>query len=283
MDRNRSIAGSRAVFPPALARLSQECWPRKTADASSDGPLNTTSSKASEIQGLRPDTERADRARPRRCLVTTSTRANFHLGKSEVVGLLRRPGPGIRPRTRPGSDMWSSHRTLWGFEDRNWSFPTGEACVFWRLASRFGPGPDNARQGPLPRRERRDPIFLETMPEVDCAKNPASWGTHTAAGRMGPIMDGAPAIDPTIFRASVSNTVVCVNYKNSLRSGKPGIPNGVFAFPAFSGLGDVGRLSLALVAPPRRTPDYQSRLRGQMVHAESRRGSSNTGAARRFS
>jgi dienelactone hydrolase len=159
----------------------------------------------------------------------------FHLGKSEVVGLSGDPDQAFGAELAERGYVVIAPDAL-GFEDRNWSFPTGEAEYF-ELASRLVRGRTMLAKVLHDVSVAID--FLETMPEVDRTR--IGFLGHSYGGRMA---IWAPAIDQR-FRASVSNCG-CVNYKNSLVR-EAGIQM-EFCVPGILGLGDVEDV-VGLVAP----------------------------------
>jgi hypothetical protein len=159
----------------------------------------------------------------------------FHLGKSEVVGLAGDPDQAYAVELAQRGYVVIAPDAL-AFEERNWSNPSGDA-EYYELATRLVQGRT------LLAKCLHDVSvalnYLETRPEVDPLR--IGFIGHSYGGRMA---IWAPAIDHRI-QASVSNCG-CVNYKQSFTH-----DTGVqmeFCLPGVLQLGDVEDV-LQLVAP----------------------------------
>lgn len=129
----------------------------------------------------------------------------FQWGKSEVVGLAGDPNQAYAAELAERGYVVLAPDAL-AFEERNWSFPTGQAEYF-ELASRL------VRGSTLLAKCLHDVSagvsFLSSLPEVDSTR--IGFIGHSYGGRMA---IWAAALDERI-RAAVSNCG-CVNYKDSL-------------------------------------------------------------------
>lgn len=129
----------------------------------------------------------------------------FHLGKSEVVGLAGHPDQALGPELAARGYVVVAPDAL-GFEDRNWSYPTGDA-EYYEMSSRLVQG-----QSMLAKILHDLAVAVDlaiAQPEVDAAR--LGFIGHSYGGRMA---IWAPALDPRIV-ASVSHCG-CVNYRRSL-------------------------------------------------------------------
>lgn len=159
----------------------------------------------------------------------------FHLGKSEVVGLAGDPDQAYAAELAQRGYIVIAPDAL-AFEERNWSNPSGEAEYF-ELATRLVQGRTLLAKCLHDVSVGLD--YLLTRPEVDPAR--IGFIGHSYGGRMA---IWVPAMDQRI-RASVSNCG-CVNYKQSFTH-----DTGVqmeFCLPGILQLGDVEDV-LQLVAP----------------------------------
>ena len=159
----------------------------------------------------------------------------FHLGKSEVVGLAGDPDQAYAAELAQRGYVVIAPDAL-AFEERNWSNPSGEA-EYYELATRLVQGRTLLSKCLHDISVALD--YLATRPEVDPQR--IGFIGHSYGGRMA---IWAPAIDDRI-RASVSNCG-CVNYKQSFTH-----DTGVqmeFCLPGVLQLGDVEDI-LKLVAP----------------------------------
>jgi dienelactone hydrolase len=159
----------------------------------------------------------------------------FHLGKSEVVGLAGDPDQAYAAELAQRGYIVIAPDAL-AFEERNWSNPSGEAEYF-ELATRLVQGKTLIAKCLHDVSVALD--YLETRPEVDPLR--IGFIGHSYGGRMA---IWAPAIEKRI-RASVSNCG-CVNYKRSFTH-----DTGVqveFCLPGVLQHGDVEDI-LKLVAP----------------------------------
>ena len=159
----------------------------------------------------------------------------FHLGKSEVVGLAGDPDQVYAAELAQRGYVVIAPDAL-AFEERNWSNPSGEA-EYYELATRLVQGRTLLAKCLHDVSVGLD--YLLTQPEVDPLR--IGFIGHSYGGRMA---IWAPAIDHRI-RASVSNCG-CVNYKQSFTH-----DTGVqmeFCLPGILRLGDVEDV-LRLVAP----------------------------------
>jgi dienelactone hydrolase len=159
----------------------------------------------------------------------------FHLGKSEVVGLAGDPDQAYAAELAERGYVVIAPDAL-AFEERNWSNPSGEAEYF-ELATRLVQGKTLLAKCLHDVGAAID--YLEARPEVDPLR--IGFIGHSYGGRMA---IWAPAVDARI-RASVSNCG-CVNYKQSFTH-----DTGVqmeFCLPGVLQFGDVEDI-VRLVAP----------------------------------
>jgi dienelactone hydrolase len=159
----------------------------------------------------------------------------FHLGKSEVVGLAGDRDQAYAAELAQRGYVVIAPDAL-AFEERNWSNPSGEA-EYYELATRLVQGRTLLSKCLHDISVALD--YLATRPEVDPQR--IGFIGHSYGGRMA---IWAPAIDDRIL-ASVSNCG-CVNYKQSFTH-----DTGVqmeFCLPGVLQLGDVEDI-LKLVAP----------------------------------
>ncbi len=159
----------------------------------------------------------------------------FHLGKSEVVGLAGDPDQAYAAELAQRGYVVIAPDAL-AFEERNWSTPSGEA-EYYELASRLVQGITLLSKCLHDVSVALD--YLASRTEVDPSR--IGFIGHSYGGRMA---IWAPAIDDRI-RASVSNCG-CVNYKRSFTH-----DTGVqmeFCLPGVLQVGDVEDV-LRLVAP----------------------------------
>jgi dienelactone hydrolase len=129
----------------------------------------------------------------------------FHLGKSEVVGLKGHPDQAYARELAERGYVTLAPDAI-GFEERNWSGGTERSCYF-ELASRLIQGKTLLAKVLHDVRVGLD--YLASRPEVDAAR--LGFIGHSYGGRMAL---WAPAFDKRI-KVSVSNCG-CVNYKDSL-------------------------------------------------------------------
>ncbi len=161
--------------------------------------------------------------------------AEFHLGKSEVVGLAGNPDQAYAAElARRGYAVIAPDAIA--FEDRNWSTPSGYAEYF-ELVSRLVQG--RTLLAKILSDVSRGIDYAASRPEVDMSR--IGFIGHSYGGRMAL---WAPAWDHRI-RASVSNCG-CVNYKNSLRR-ESGV-QAEFCVPAIMQHGDIEDI-VRLAAP----------------------------------
>jgi dienelactone hydrolase len=159
----------------------------------------------------------------------------FHLGKSEVVGLAGDPDQAYAAELAQRGYVVIAPDAL-AFEERNWSNPSGDAEYF-ELATRLVQGQTLLAKCLHDVSVAID--YLAARPEVDPLR--IGFIGHSYGGRMA---IWAPAID-TRIRASVSNCG-CVNYKQSFTH-----DTGVqmeFCLPGVLQFGDVEDI-VRLVAP----------------------------------
>lgn len=128
----------------------------------------------------------------------------FHLGKSEVVGLAGHPDQGFGPELAQQGYVVFAPDAI-AFEERNWS--EGGHTEYWELATRLVQGRTLMAKALHDVSVGID--YLCSRPDVDPAR--IGFIGHSYGGRMAL---WAPAFDDRI-RASVSNCG-CVNYRNSL-------------------------------------------------------------------
>ncbi len=159
----------------------------------------------------------------------------FHLGKSEVVGLAGDPDQAYAAELAQRGYVVIAPDAL-AFEERNWSNPSGQA-EYYELATRLVQGRTLLAKCLHDVGVGLD--YLLTRPEVDPDR--IGFIGHSYGGRMA---IWAPAIDQRI-RASVSNCG-CVNYKQSFTH-DAGVQM-EFCLPGVLQLGDVEDV-LKLVAP----------------------------------
>jgi dienelactone hydrolase len=161
--------------------------------------------------------------------------SQFHLGKSEVVGLEGDPDQAYASELAERGYVVIAPDAL-AFEERNWSSPSGYAEYF-ELATRLVQGKTLLSKCLHDVSVALD--YLVNRPEVDPLR--IGFIGHSYGGRMA---IWAPALDNRI-RASVSNCG-CVNYKQSLTR-----DTGVqmeFCLPGVLQFGDVEDV-VRLVAP----------------------------------
>jgi dienelactone hydrolase len=159
----------------------------------------------------------------------------FHLGKSEVVGLAGDPDQAYAAELAQRGYVVIAPDAL-AFEERNWSNPSGDAEYF-ELATRLVQGQTLLAKCLHDVSVAID--YLAARPDVDPLR--IGFIGHSYGGRMA---IWAPAID-TRIRASVSNCG-CVNYKQSFTH-----DTGVqmeFCLPGVLQFGDVEDI-VRLVAP----------------------------------
>ena len=132
--------------------------------------------------------------------------AEFHIGKSEVVGLAGDPDQAYAAELAQRGYAVIAPDAI-AFEERNWSTPTGYAEYF-ELVARLVQG--KTLLAKVLSDVSRGIDFAVSRPEVDAAR--IGFIGHSYGGRMAL---WSPAWDHRI-RVSVSNCG-CVNYKNSLR------------------------------------------------------------------
>jgi dienelactone hydrolase len=159
----------------------------------------------------------------------------FHLGKSEVVGLAGDPDQAYAAELAQRGYVVIAPDAL-AFEERNWSNPSGEAEYF-ELATRLVQGKTLLAKCLHDVSAALD--YLATRAEVDPLR--IGFIGHSYGGRMA---IWAPAIDQRI-RASVSNCG-CVNYKQSFTH-DTGV-QAEFCLPGVLEQGDVEDVA-RLVAP----------------------------------
>lgn len=161
--------------------------------------------------------------------------AEFHIGKSEVVGLAGNPDQAYAAElARRGYAVIAPDAIA--FEDRNWSTPTGYAEYF-ELVSRLVQG--RTLLAKILSDVSRGIDYGASRPEVDAGR--IGFIGHSYGGRMGL---WAPAWDKRI-RVSVSNCG-CVNYRNSLRH-ESGV-QAEFCVPGIMEKGDIGDI-VRMAAP----------------------------------
>lgn len=159
----------------------------------------------------------------------------FHLGKSEVVGLAGDPDQAYAAELAQRGFVVIAPDAI-AFEERNWSYPSGDAEYF-ELATRLVQGRT------LLAKCLHDVAvalnYLESRAEVDARR--LGFIGHSYGGRMA---IWAPAFDDRI-QASVSNCG-CVNYKLSFTH-DTGVQQ-EFCIPAIMNSGDVEDVA-RLIAP----------------------------------
>jgi dienelactone hydrolase len=159
----------------------------------------------------------------------------FHLGKSEVVGLAGHPDQAYAAELAERGYVVIAPDAI-AFEERNWSDLPGKA-EYYELASRLVRGQTLLAKVLHDVRVALD--YLAARPEVDLDR--IGFIGHSYGGRMA---IWTAAIDPRI-RASVSNCG-CVNYRNSLTR-DAGI-QAEFCVPGILDVGDVEDV-LRMAAP----------------------------------
>jgi dienelactone hydrolase len=159
----------------------------------------------------------------------------FHLGKSEVVGLAGDPDQAYAAELAERGYVVIAPDAL-GFEERNWSNPTGDAEYF-EMATRLVQGRTMLAKCLHDIGVALD--YLQTRAEVDARR--IGFIGHSYGGRMA---IWAPAVDGRIV-ASVSNCG-CVNYRDSLVR-EAGVQM-EFCLPGVLEIGDVEDVA-RLVAP----------------------------------
>lgn len=161
--------------------------------------------------------------------------AEFHLGKSEVVGLVGHPDQAYGTELAQRGYAVIAPDAI-AFEDRNWSSPSGYAEYF-ELVARLVQG--RTLLAKILSDMSRGIDYAVSRPEVDASR--IGFIGHSYGGRMAL---WSPAWDRRI-RVSVSNCG-CVNYKNSLRH-ESGV-QAEFCVPAIMQHGDIEDI-VRLVAP----------------------------------
>jgi dienelactone hydrolase len=161
--------------------------------------------------------------------------SQFHLGKSEVVGLEGDPDQACASELAERGYVVIAPDAL-AFEERNWSNPSGYAEYF-ELATRLVQGKTLLSKCLHDVSVALD--YLVARPEVDPLR--IGFVGHSYGGKMA---IWAPALDNRI-RASVSNCG-CVNYKQSLIR-ETGVQM-EFCLPGVLQFGDVEDI-VRLVAP----------------------------------
>jgi dienelactone hydrolase len=131
--------------------------------------------------------------------------SQFHLGKSEVVGLKGDPDQAYASELAERGYVVIAPDAL-AFEERNWSNPSGQA-EYYELATRLVQGKTLLAKCLHDVSVALD--YLVTRPEVDPQR--IGFIGHSYGGKMA---IWAPAFDERI-KASVSNCG-CVSYKHSL-------------------------------------------------------------------
>jgi len=160
---------------------------------------------------------------------------NFELGKSEPIGKQGDPDQALAPElARRGYVVLVPDAIA--FEDRNWSYPTGDA-EYHELVSRLVQGKTLIAKVLSDVSAGID--LLSALDSVD--ENRIGFIGHSYGGRMA---IWAPAFD-TRIKASVSNCG-CVNYKDSL-SHDVGI-QAEFCIPGIMERGDIEDI-VKLIAP----------------------------------
>lgn len=183
--------------------------------------------------------------------------SNFKLGKSEVAGLAGDPHQALAPELAKRGYVVLAPDAI-AFEDRNWSFPGGQAEYF-ELVSRIVKG-----ETLLAKVLHDVSVGIDYLATLDSADaNRIGFFGHSYGGRMA---IWAPAVDPRI-KASVSNCG-CVNYKESLDR-DIGI-QAEFCVPGILNVGDVEDV-VRLIAP--RAP-YISATTEDKYSRGARQGSS---------
>lgn len=161
--------------------------------------------------------------------------AEFHIGKSEVVGLAGHPDQAYAAELAQRGYAVIAPDAI-AFEERNWSSPSGYAEYF-ELVARLVQG--RTLLAKILSDMSRGIDYAVGRPEVD--GNRIGFIGHSYGGRMAL---WSPAWDRRI-RVSVSNCG-CVNYKNSLRH-ESGV-QAEFCVPAIMQHGDIEDI-VRLVAP----------------------------------
>jgi dienelactone hydrolase len=161
--------------------------------------------------------------------------AEFHIGKSEVVGLAGNPDQAYAAELAQRGYAVIAPDAI-AFEERNWSSPSGYAEYF-ELVSRLVQG--HTLLAKILSDVSRGLDYAVSRPEVDPDR--IGFIGHSYGGRMAL---WAPAWDQR-FKASVSNCG-CVNYKNSLRR-ESGV-QAEFCVPDIMKYGDIEDI-VRLIAP----------------------------------
>lgn len=161
--------------------------------------------------------------------------AEFHLGKSEVVGLAGHPDQAYAAELAKRGYAVIAPDAI-AFEERNWSTPTGYAEYF-ELVSRLVQG--RTLLAKVLSDVSRGIDYAVGRPEVDASR--IGFIGHSYGGRMAL---WSPAWDRRIS-VSVSNCG-CVNYKNSLRH-ESGV-QAEFCVPGIMQHGDIEDV-VRMVAP----------------------------------
>lgn len=161
--------------------------------------------------------------------------AEFHIGKSEVVGLAGHPDQAYAAELAQRGYAVIAPDAI-AFEDRNWSTPTGYAEYF-ELVARLVQG--RTLLAKILSDVSRGIDYALSRPEVDPDR--IGFIGHSYGGRMAL---WSPAWDERI-KVSVSNCG-CVNYKNSLRR-ESGV-QAEFCVPEIMKHGDVEDIA-RLIAP----------------------------------
>ena len=161
--------------------------------------------------------------------------AEFHLGKSEVVGLAGDPDQAYAAELAQRGYAVIAPDAI-AFEERNWSTPTGYAEYF-ELVARLVQG--KTLLAKILSDVSRGIDYAVSRPEVDSTR--IGFIGHSYGGRMAL---WSPAWDDRIA-VSVSNCG-CVNYKNSLRH-ESGV-QAEFCVPGIMQHGDIEDI-VRLIAP----------------------------------
>lgn len=159
----------------------------------------------------------------------------FDLGKSEVVGLKGDPQQAIGSELAAHGYVVIAPDAI-GFEERNWTFPTGHAS-YHELTSRLVRG--QTLLAKVLHDVSRAIDVLESLPEVDPQR--IGFVGHSYGGRMAM---WAPALDRRIT-ASVSNCG-CISYQRSLVR-EAGVQM-EFCLPGMLQYGDIADVA-RLIAP----------------------------------
>jgi len=161
--------------------------------------------------------------------------AQFHIGKSEVVGLAGHPDQAYAAELAQRGYVVVAPDAI-AFEDRNWSTPSGYAEYF-ELVARLVQG--RTLLAKILSDVSRGIDYAASRPEVDATR--IGFIGHSYGGRMGL---WTPAWDRRL-RVSVSNCG-CVNYRNSLRH-ESGV-QAEFCVPGIMEHGDIDDI-VRLAAP----------------------------------